>query len=324
MMKTPEARPNVLLLETIATPADEVLRAHSQVIFAETPATGENHINNLPIHAIVTRGKGQVNRSLIDACKGLQIIARCGVGLDNVDVDHASSRGVRVVNAPGSNSATVAEHALSLMLMLQRKMALAANKVKAGNWGYRATYDGDDLRGKRLGILGFGNIGQRVAKLASAFGMDVQFWDARTLDSNFEQVSLEEIIEHAHVISIHLPLLESTKGLLSLEALSHAKHNPIIINTARGGLIKDADVLQALKKGIISGFGADVLEIGTPPAGYELLQLDEVIVTPHSASLTQTTYAEMCLITVQNTLDLLSHKPIDERYIFNRADVILN
>ncbi len=321
MMKTPEVRSNVLLLETIAAPADTVLREHCNVIFAKTPASGEDHINNLPIHAIVTRGKGQVNQSLMDACKGLQIISRCGVGLDNIDVDYASAQGVRVVNAPGSNAATVAEHALSLMLMLQRKMAIAANQVKAGNWGYRATYDGDDLRGKRLGILGFGNIGQRVARLASAFGMNVQFWDIRTLDSDFEQVSFDEIIEHSHVISIHLPLLESTQGLLSLEALSRAKNSPIIINTARGGLIKDNDVVHALKKGIISGFGADVLEIGTPPAGYELLQLDEVIVTPHSASLTQTTYAEMCLITVQNTIDLLRGRPIDERYIFNRSEI---
>ena len=322
MTDAPEFRHNVLLLETIAPPADEYLRSNSQVIFAKTPASGTDHIDNLPISAIVTRGKGQVNRSLIDACSGLQVIARCGVGLDNVDIAHASSKGIRVVNAPGSNSATVAEHALSLMLMLQRKMAVAANQVKAGNWGYRATYDGDDLRGKRLGILGFGNIGQRVAKLASAFGMDVQFWDVRTLKSEFDQVSFDAIIEHSHIISIHLPLLESTKGLLSLDALSKAKNKPIIINTARGGLIKDADVLSGLAQGIIAGFGADVLEVGTPPAGYALLERDEVLITPHSASLTQTTYAEMCMLTVQNTIDLLHHRSIDERYIFNRADVV--
>ncbi len=313
-----ESTPNVLLLETVATPADSLLRSNSNVIFAATPDSGESHIEGRPIHAIVTRGKGKVNAALIDACNGLQLIARCGVGLDNIDVAHASSRGIKVVNAPGVNAATVAEHALSLMLMLQRKMTVATQEVKAGNWMYRTSYDGDDLRGKRLGIAGFGNIGQRVAKLADAFGMDVQFWDVAEIDSPFTQVSFDTLIETSQVISIHLPLLDSTRQLFSKDVLQRAKNHPVLINTARGGLIKDDDLLLALQEGWLSGFGSDVLEVGTPPAGYPLLQLDNVLVTPHSASLTQTTYAEMCTLSVQNALDILSGKSINERYIFNR------
>ncbi len=321
MAHHPENQHTVLLLETIAPTADKLLRSRSHVIFSDTPDTGERHIQGHPVHGIVTRGKGQVNQSLINICPDLRVIARCGVGLDNIDVTHATAKGIRVVNAPGSNSATVAEHALALILMLQRKMALAANAVKAGHWQYRASYDGDDVRGKCIGILGFGNIGQRVAKLASAFGMSVKFWDIEKIDSPFEQVSLDEIISQAHVISIHLPLLESTRGLISLEMMKQAKQHPIIINTARGGLIKDADVLTALQEGYISAFGSDVLEVGTPPENYELLQHDNVLVTPHSASLTKTTYEEMCLMTVQNTLRLLSGDKIDPRFIFNRASL---
>ena len=207
------------------------------------------------------------------------------------------------------------------MLMLQRKMATASNQVKADNWGYRTLYDGDDLRGKTLGILGFGNIGQRVAKLAQAFGMSIQFWDIQTPDTEFDQVSLEQIITSSDVISIHLPLLDSTRGLLSLELLKKAQRKPILINTARGGLLKDTEVEEALSTGLIAGFGADVLEIGTPPPDYSLLIRDDVIVTPHSASLTRTTYSEMCVLTVQNTLDLLAGRKIDTRYIFNSTNL---
>ena len=316
-----EHKPNVLLLETIAAPADELLRASCNVIFADTPASGAHHVRGQSVQAIVTRGKGQVNPALIDACSGLQVISRCGVGLDNVDVTYATSRGIRVVNAPGTNAATVAEHAIALMLMLVRKMARATNEVKTGNWAYRAAYDGDDIRGKQLGILGFGNIGRRVANLAAAFGMEVQYWDVQPIDSPYEQVSLEEIIANSQIISIHLPLLDSTRGLLSLDLLERAAQKPIIINTARGGLMKDDDVLTALKRGWISGFGADVLEIGTPPAGYELLKLENVLITPHSASLTKTTYDEMCLITVQNTIALLGGKEVEEKYVFNHREL---
>ncbi|MEM8488952.1 MAG: NAD(P)-dependent oxidoreductase [Bacteroidota bacterium] len=309
---------NVLLLETVATAADALLRSQSNVIFAAAPDAGEAHIEGRPIHAIVTRGKGKVNAALIDACKGLQLIARCGVGLDNIDVAYASSKGIKVVNAPGSNSATVAEHALSLMLMLQRHMTKATAAVKAGNWQYRTVYAGDDLRGKKLGIAGFGNIGQRVARLADAFGMDIQFWDVAEIDTPYTQVPFDTLIATSQVITIHLPLLDSTRDLFSRDVLRRAKQQPVLINTARGGLVKDADLLLALEEGWISGFGGDVLEIGTPPPEYPLLKLDNVLVTPHSASLTKTTYAEMCMITVQNALRLLAGEAIEERYLFNR------
>ena len=169
-------KPHILLLETIAAPADAWLRSHASVVLADTPKSGLAHVNDGPIHAIITRGKGQVDATLIDACSDLQVIARCGVGLDNVDVSHATSRDVAVVNAPGVNAATVAEHTLTLILMLQRKMMQLILAVRDNQWGYRTAYGGDELRGKRLGILGMGDIGQRVAKLADAFGIEVCYW----------------------------------------------------------------------------------------------------------------------------------------------------
>ncbi|NJK82764.1 MAG: hypothetical protein HC912_02080 [Saprospiraceae bacterium] len=132
-----------------------------------------------PIHAIVTRGKGEVNETLIAACPDLQVIARCGVGLDNVNVDFATQKGIKVVNAPGSNADTVAEHALCLMLMLQRHLYASVQAVKQNDWQFRNRYQGDEIRGKTLGILGLGNIGSKVAHLAAAFGMHIIYWDVQ-------------------------------------------------------------------------------------------------------------------------------------------------
>lgn len=162
---------NVLLLETIAESAHSLLEQHGQVFLADSPYSGGEIAAQHPIHAIVTRGKGDVSQQLIDQCPDLKVIARCGVGLDNVDVPHATKKGVKVLNTPGANAATVAEHTIALMLMLQRHLYQSVQAVKANDWGYRTQYQGDELNGKRLGILGLGNIGSRVAQIAQALGM---------------------------------------------------------------------------------------------------------------------------------------------------------
>lgn len=317
MTPAPE-KPTVLLLETIAPPADASLREHANVVFADTPRSGLSYVNEGPVRAIVTRGKGQVDAALIDGCDSLEVIARCGVGLDNVDVAHASRRGVRVINAPGSNADTVAEHTLALMLMLQRKLVPVIRAVKSNDWASRTSYDGDELRGKQLGILGLGDIGRRVATLAAAFGMDVCYWGRQAGDDAFHFLDLDTLVATSHVISIHLPLTPETRNLLSLDRLAGAKKRPLLINTARGGIVTDAVVLEAINRGYLSGFGADLLEVSPPPANAPLLSLDNVLVTPHAASLTKTTYEEMCLLTVQNTLELLKGRPIDPRFVFNK------
>ena len=312
-------KPTILLLESIAPPADALLRDHAHVIDADAPNNGLAYVRGIPIKGIVTRGKGKVDSHLLDACEGLRVVARCGVGLDNVDVAHASKLGIAVLNAPGSNSASVAEHTLALILMLQRNMAHAVREVQQGNWGYRASFDGDDIRGKRIGILGFGNIGQRVARLASAFNLTVNFWDVRKIESAYEQVTLDTLVRTADILTIHLPLLAETRHLITLELLQKAERRPLLINTARGGIVQDDVVLQALQQGYLSGFGADVLEVSPPPAGYPLLAREDVLVTPHAASLTRTTYEDMCRLSVENTLALLSGKEVDPAYIFNSA-----
>ncbi|MEM1358628.1 MAG: hydroxyacid dehydrogenase [Bacteroidota bacterium] len=314
---------NVLLLETIPPEANQRLRAKASVWLAETPKSGPIIAREHDIHAIVTRGKGDVSRELLDLCPQLQVIARCGVGLDNVDVAYATTRGVKVVNAPGSNADTVAEHTLGLMLSLQRQTYASVAAVKAGNWDFRKTYGGDEIREKTLGILGYGNIGKRVGDLARAFGMQVLHW-ARPQVLNQDEGAIQKLAElfaQLDILSLHLPLTEATRNLLSAEMLTHLRPHALIINTARGGIIDETALLPALRSGQIGGYAADVLAEEPPAADNPLLSLPNVLITPHSASLTARTYNYMCVLTVNNTLDLLAGKAIDKKYIFNRAEL---
>lgn len=296
-----------------------ILEAGAQVFVAESPSAGLPLAEKHTIHGIVTRGKGDVNPQLIAACPGLEVISRCGVGLDNIDVAYATGQGVKVVNAPGSNADTVAEHTISLMLMLQRNLYNSVAAVKNKHWNFRNSYVGDEIRGKTLGIMGLGDIGKKVAQLATAFGMSVIYWGQEAKAGiNYPFCSLDDILSQSDIVSLHLPLVPATRHLLNREAFRKMRPHALIINTARGAILDDAALLEALQTGEIGGFAADVLVTEPPVADDPLLALDNVLITPHSASLTARTYNEMCVVTVQNTVDLLHGKAIDSKYIFNR------
>lgn len=311
----------VLLLETVATEADTLLRENTTVHEAFHPQNPIEVAKSETIHAVVTRGKGNVNRELIDACPDLQVIARCGVGLDNVDVAEATKRGIKVINAPGSNSSTVAEHALTLMLMCIRNTWNSVERVKDGDWNWRNEYSGDELRGKTLGILGMGNIGQRVAKLADAFGMKVIYWDKFPVQSEYESCSMEDVLKQADVVTVHVPLLEETKHLVGKEQLNLMKPNAWLINTARGPIIDEEALLEALDNEKISGFASDVLAVEPPDSDQPLLKHPKTLITPHTASLTATTYRNMCVSTVQNTMAVLGGSAPDPKSVFNRDEL---
>ena len=312
-------KPNCLLLEYISSEALAILEKHTNVQFAKTPASGMEIATKMPIDAIVTRGSGQVDEQLINHCQGLKMIARCGVGLDNVDISLASKLGIRVINAPGSNAATVAEHTLALLLAAKRQVPTYAKAAKANNWMHRSQYDGDEIRGKTLGILGLGNIGSRVAQLATAFGMTVQYWNRTPKDTPYLQVTFDKLISTSDIISIHLPQVKATHHLVDAIAFQKMKSTAFIINTARGTIIDESALIEALKKQTIAGFAADVLYNEPPINNHALFQFPNVLITPHTASLTALTFNEMCVVTVNNLVDFLAGKDIEERFIFNRA-----
>lgn len=315
---------NVLLLETIADEALEYLSKHVNIHTAYNDVSLKAAVDTLEIHAIITRGKGQINKALLEAFPALQLVARCGVGLDNVAVNEATARNIMVINAPGSNAATIAEHTLSLMLMLMRNMYESAQQVKQGNWNWRNQYSGDELNGKTLGIIGMGNIGQRVAKLGEAFGMNVIYWSRSAKDSTASLLTMDEVLRQSDVISLHLPLTPETDKLIGADQIQLMKPASLLINTARAALIDHHALLKALENDEIAGFAADVLPQEPPIKDDPIVNHPKTIVTPHSGSLTAATYQKMCFLTVQNVVAVLTGSEPDLNSIFNRADLQKN
>lgn len=307
----------VLLLETIADEAMALLMDRTNVVIGYDQRRLQDTAAYEHVHAIITRGKGLVDQTLIRACPNLEVIARCGVGLDNVDVAAATARGIKVVNTPGANAGTVAEHTLSLMLMSIRDLYRTIEQVKQGNWAWRNVYNGDELMGKTLGILGMGNIGKRVARLAEAFEMRVIYWNRSKQDVSYPYLPLEEVLSQADIVSLHLPYTPGDAPLIGVDELTLMKPAARLINTARGALIDHEALLNALHTEQLSGFAADVLPDLTPAISKALVSNPQVLVTPHASSLTATTYRQMCLLAVGNVLEILLEGKPDIRSIFN-------
>jgi D-3-phosphoglycerate dehydrogenase len=312
---------NILLLETVAEEANQLL-LDAEDIVVHTAFDGLPSAEILCIiDAVITRGLGQVNQQLLDACPQLQVAARCGVGLDNVDVAAATQRKIKVVNAPGSNSATVAEHAIALMLMLQRNLYQALNDVKSGNWAARSTFKSDELGEKTLGVLGLGNIGLKVAKIAEALGMRIIYWSQSPKDVPYQYVTKDELLANSDIISIHVPLTTETENLINAEALSKVKPSFILINTARGQIVEKAALVAALNNGKLAGYGADIPTSPAPTADDPLIAHPKALITAHVSSLTATTYRNMCVSTVSNVLAILRDQAPQPGCIFNLKDL---
>lgn len=240
--------------------------------------------------AILVRSATKVDAALIAAAPKLRIIARAGVGVDNVDVDAASARGILVVNAAGASSISVAEHAWALMLALARGVPAADKAMKAGKWEKKNLL-GTEVRGKTLGIAGFGRIGQEVAQRARAFGMHVIAHDPfisadLAAGSGVQLVSLEELCASADYISLHLPATKDTRHLFDDRLFATCKPGLRLINTARGELVDEAALRRAIDAGVVAGAGLDVFE-HEPPTDWSLAQLPQIIATPHIAASTE-------------------------------------
>jgi len=240
--------------------------------------------------ALLVRSATKVTEDLLARMPNLKIIARAGVGVDNIDLDAATRRGILVVNAPAGNTISTAEHTFAMMLTLARKICPANNSVKSGLWN-RSAYQGIELKGKILGIIGFGRIGSEVAKRALAFEMTVLAYDPfltkdRAEKRGVKQVSLNELLAKSDIITIHTPLTRETKGLLNMDSLKITKAGVLVVNCARGGIVDEAALKHYLQNGHIAGAALDVYE-SEPPQDLELLQLDNVLATPHIAASTK-------------------------------------
>ena len=243
---------------------------------------------------LIMRVDPAINKEILDAAKNLKVIGVCSVGLNHIDMDYAKEKGIQVFNAPGLNGNAVAELTISKMLDLARGTMAANNDVKVNkNWNKYA-FVGRELRGRTLGVLGFGRIGQRVGELGRAFKMNIVAYDPYLPAEVFEQqqaksLSIEELLKVSDFISIHMPLTAETKDLVSAKQIAFMKDDAVVLNMSRGGIVNEQDVYEALKAGKLGGYGTDVkvneLADGglTEDAGFDspLFGLDNFIVSPH-------------------------------------------
>jgi D-3-phosphoglycerate dehydrogenase / 2-oxoglutarate reductase len=234
--------------------------------------------------ALLVRSATKVDAEVLAAGTRLKVVARAGVGLDNVEVPAATERGVMVVNAPTSNIVSAAEHAVALLLSVARQVPAAHATLQAGTWK-RSSFNGVELNGKTVGVVGLGKIGQLFAARIAAFGVTLIAYDpyvsaARAAQLGIELVTLEELMERADAISIHLPKTPETKGLIGADQLAKAKRGVIIVNAARGGLVDEQALADAVREGQVGGAGIDVFST-EPTTESPLFGVPNIVVTPH-------------------------------------------
>ena len=258
--------------------------------------------------ALVIRSATKVTADLLEAAKNLKVVGRAGIGLDNVDIPSATKHGVAVMNTPGGNVITTAEHAISMMLALTRNIPQGTSTLKQGKWE-KKKLQGREIFNKVLGIIGFGKIGSIVADRARGLKMQVIIHDPfvtpeRLEKAGYEGVSIDELYRRADYISIHVPKLKDTMGLLNADAFKKMKPGVMIINCARGGIINEPDLAEAIKSGIVAGAALDVFET-EPPGANPLLELDQVIGTPHLGASTAEAQTNVAVAIAHQIIDFL-------------------
>lgn len=277
-------RPVVLIADKLAPSTVEALGDGVEVRWVDGPDRPALLAAVPEADALLVRSATTVDAEVLAAGTKLKIVARAGVGLDNVDVKAATARGVLVVNAPTSNIHSAAEHAVTLLLATARQIPAADASLKAHTWK-RSSFNGTEMFGKTVGVVGLGRIGQLFAQRLAAFGTHIVAYDpyvsaARAAQLGIELLTLDELLGRADFISVHLPKTPETAGLIGKEALAKTKPGVIIVNAARGGLIDEAALADAIRSGHVRGAGLDVFST-EPCTDSPLFELDQVVVTPH-------------------------------------------
>ncbi len=262
------------------------------------------------VNAMVVRSETKVTKKVIEAAPHLKVVGRAGVGVDNVDVDAATQRGIVVMNTPGGNTISTAELTFSMLMALARKIPQAHMSMKEGKWS-RKDFQGTELYNKTLGILGMGRIGTEVAKRAQAFGMKVLAYDpfltlarAKALQVDLRE-KVDEVYQAADFITVHMPMTDETKGMINAAAFAKMKKGVRFLNCARGGIIKEADLYAALQSGQVGGAGLDVYETEPPPADFQLRSLPQVVMTPHLGASTEEAQENVGIEVAEAIIDYL-------------------
>lgn len=283
------AKWKVLISDSLAESGKELLADKAEVA-DKAGISPDDLIKEIPNYdALIIRGRTRVTREVIEAADRLKVIGRAGVGVDNIDLAAAQSKGVTVVNSPTATTNAVAEHAITLILALARHVTRADSTMKSGLWE-KKQLAGVELDGKTLGVIGLGRIGCRLSELAQAFGATVIGYDPPRETNYFkerciEPVTLDELYQRSDFISLHVPLTPQTRGLINDEALGRMKKGVYLVNTARGETLNETALLSALESGQVAGAALDVWS-EEPPGLTALVAHPNVIATPHIAAQT--------------------------------------
>ncbi|OGC38771.1 3-phosphoglycerate dehydrogenase [candidate division WOR-3 bacterium RBG_13_43_14] len=271
----------VLISDPIASEGIELLKAAGHEVVEKPGQNPADLVNTIPdFNAIIVRSATKVTKEVIEAGKNLKVIGRAGVGLDNVDRETAKAKGIKVVNTPAATSISVAELALGMMFAAARMIPQATVSTKAGKWE-KKKFKGTELYGKTLGIIGIGRIGLELAKRAKALGMKVLAYDPYVKTSDLgEIVDLDTLLKESDYISLHIPKTDETKHILNKAAFNKMKKGAVLVNCARGGVVDENALFDALQTGQVGIACLDVYEI-EPAKEHQLFSLEQVILTPH-------------------------------------------
>jgi D-3-phosphoglycerate dehydrogenase len=310
------AVPRVVVSDRLAPEGMAILhaaRAQGQLEVVECCGAppAELHAALAEAAALIVRSGTRVTAELIEVAPRLRVIGRAGIGVDNIDVPAATRKGIVVMNTPGGNNVTTAEHALSMLLALARSIPQATASMKAGRWE-KNRFMGSEVCNKTLGIIGIGNIGALVADRAQGLKMKVIAYDpfiteAKAHQLGVELVDLDELYTRADFISIHTPLTPETRNLIDAAAIAKMKRSARLINCARGGIVDEAALADALREGRLAGAALDVFEQEPPPPDLPLLQLDRVVCTPHLGAATDEAQVNVAIAVVEQVVDFLLH-----------------
>jgi D-3-phosphoglycerate dehydrogenase len=290
----------ILIADAMSDKAVDILRSNHLDVDVKTDLKKEELEDIIGGYdALIVRSATKITKEIIEKADKLKVIGRAGIGVDNVDVEAATEKGIVVMNTPQGNALAAAEHALALMFALARKIPLADRTMKEGRWEKKLLM-GVEVYEKTLGVIGIGNIGMIVAEKAVALGMKVMAYDLYVsrevaVQKGIEMVDLDVLLSKSDFISIHLPLLKGTKDLLNKHNLPKTKKGVFVINAARGGIVNEKDLYEAIESGQVAGAALDVFVEEPPPKGYPLVLSEKVIATPHLGASTKEAQSKVAI-----------------------------
>lgn len=301
----------VVLADALSPEGVEVLASAEGIELADLAGAPRSELAEALSDAVglIVRSPTSVDDDLLARAPRLRVIGRAGVGVDNIDMEAATRRGIAVLNAPAGNTVSTAEHAFGLILAVTRRIAEADRSVRAGRWDRKALR-GVQLHGQRLGVVGAGRIGSTVASRARAFGMEVVAYDPyltveRAEDLGVELAELDDLLESSDVVTLHAPLTDETRGLIGSDELSLMKEEAYLVNAARGGLVQEEALARALSEGQIAGAALDVFQEEPLPAAHPLREAPGLVMTPHLGAATEEARREVSIEIARTVRDAL-------------------